>query len=206
MSEASYFGFVGVPIGTTSNDLERQLSPTGGANQFAPRQAIEFANPMSGFSFVAHLPNTSNGTSLAVFKSNIVDDGAYTISVRGTEPFAGVGTDILEDVFGIVLAGKAKVQLIEAFRYYKQITTPGGQAVVYTEPEVVAMAGVLYSGTPIAGIPESIGAAISAFYALASNDVGLGPSGQTLIPSGASINFTGHSLGGHVAYLLAQPR
>ena len=204
MSEASYFGFVGVPIGTTSNDLERQLSPTGGANQFAPRQAIEFANAMSGFSFVAHLPNTSNGTSLTVFKSNIVGDGAYTVSVRGTEPFAGVGADIFEDVFGIVLAGKAKVQLIEAFRYYKQITTPGGQAVVYTESEVSAMAGVLYSGTPIAGIPESIGAAISAFYAFASNDVGLGPSGQTLIPSGASINFTGHSLGGHVAYLLAQ--
>ena len=207
LSQASYLGFDGIAAGTSGAALSTrvQTSAEGPGNVFAEGQADTFANSSTGFRFVSQLPNTPNGTSVAVFGSNDSNDGAYTISVRGTEPFGQlVPTDLLQDLFGVVLAGKAKVQLIEAFRYYKQVTTPGGQAVVYSNQEVNAISSVLLSGTILTGQLENLAAAIVAFQALSANDKRLGASGQTLVPNGSKVNFTGHSLGGHVAYLLAQ--
>lgn len=48
-------------------------------------------------------------------------------------------------------------------------------------------------------LPDAIAEGIGAITTLLANDKGLGE----FIPAGATVNFTGHSLGGHVAYLLA---
>jgi trimeric autotransporter adhesin len=197
MSQASYLDLTAViPGSATSLQGYLRLKALNEANVFAENQARTFTDPSTGYSFINQLANTTNGTSATVFKSN--KDGSYTIAVRGTEPTAQLGTDLLQDIIGVVAAGKAKVQLIEAFRYYKQLTTAAGQAVTYSDTEVNMMSSVLLSGTPLTGGLESLAAAKSAFAAMTADDQGLG-----LIPAGATINFAGHSLGGHVAYLLA---
>ena len=138
MSQAAYLDFSGLSNSTSATIVQGRLtaSPINAANNFATEQAKNFlgldtVDPTDGYSFISQLPNTTNGTSMAVFKNNDVTNGSYTLAIRGTEPTAQLFTDLLQDIFGVVLAGKAKVQLIEAFRYYKQITTAGGQ-VVYT--------------------------------------------------------------------------
>lgn len=197
MSQASYLDLISV-IPDVANSLQDSLqaSALNDGKFFSAQQAKIFTDSATGYSFINQLPNTTNGTSATVFKSNV--DGSYTLAVRGTEPGAQLGTDLLEDAIGVVSAGKAKVQLIEAFRYYKQLTTPAGQAVSYSNTEVHAIAQVLMSGTALTGSLENLAAAKSAFAAMIADDKGLGQ-----IPAGATINFAGHSLGGHVAYLLA---
>lgn len=207
MSQSAYLDLRPVLQGASSF-LSKLTVPDGfsDANRLSIAQASQFARVPDGVSLIAHQPNTANGTSLTIFKSNEATNSSYTIAVRGTEPTGQLLADLRQDLFGVVLAGKAKVQLIEAFRYYKRATTPGGSLVTYSDQEKAAMARVLMSGTiwaPASAV-ETIGAAISIFNALSANDLGLGPGGQTLIPAGATVNFTGHSLGGHVAYLLAQ--
>jgi Ca2+-binding RTX toxin-like protein len=197
MSQAAYLDLVGIAANDTGALIAAlQSSPLNNQNKFVEQQAKAFTNVTNGYSFINQLPNTVNGTSATLFKSNA--DGSYTIAVRGTEPDAQFITDLLQDAIGVVLAGKAKVQLIEAYRYYKQLTTAVGQAVTYGETEVSMLSAVLMSGTPLTGGLENLAAAKSTFAVLTANDKGLG-----LVPSGATINFAGHSLGGHVAYLLA---
>lgn len=207
LAQAAYLNFVPVLEGAVP--YVRKLTINDGVaddKRFATAQADSVTDPTNGFGLLHQLPNTSNGTSATIFKSNNAFDGSYTIAVRGTEPGSQGFSDLFQDALGVVLAGKAKVQLIEAFRYYKRATTPGGQAVVYNSQEIAAMGRVLFSGTVLAPASalENIAAAITYFRTLSANDLGLGASGETLIPPGARINFTGHSLGGHVAYLLAQ--
>ena len=165
MSQASYLDLTAVVPGSI-NSLVGYLKQSSLNNdkKFAALQADTFTDPTAGYGFISQLPNTTNGTSLTVFKSNA--DGSYTIAVRGTEPGQQLLTDILQDVVGVVLAGKAKVQLIEAFRYYKQLTTLAGQPVTYSTAEVNAMSNILLSGTVLAGGLENIAAAISAFMSL----------------------------------------
>ncbi|MHB1429787.1 MAG: alpha/beta hydrolase family protein [Rhodocyclaceae bacterium] len=197
MSQASYLDLTAVVQGNADSLRDGlQTKSINDDNIFSQQQADIFIDSTTGYSFINQLPNTVNGTSATVFRSNA--DGSYTIAVRGTEPDAQLFTDLLQDAIGVVLAGKAKVQLIEAFRYYKQLTTATGQAVTYSETEVSILSAVLLSGTPLTGALENLAAAESAFAVLTANDKGLG-----LVPSGATINFAGHSLGGHVAYLLA---
>jgi Ca2+-binding RTX toxin-like protein len=160
-----------------------------------------------GFSFVSYTTNDSTGFSATVFKSNA--EQSYTIAVRGTEPTLGQALQdlIWADGGGVVLEVKAFDQLVQAFRYYKQITTIAGQPVQYTADELDmlgrAEAGALLGpgrGFLSGFLPSEITTAIGQVTALVLNDKGLGK----LIPDGAVTNFTGHSLGGHVAYLLAE--
>jgi len=202
MSQASYLNLSAVN-NSDVNEFKDALknSSLNPDKKFSATQATLFTNANTGYSLISQLPNTTNGTSATVFKSNA--DGSYTIAVRGTEPGEQLGTDLLQDIIGVVAAGKAKVQVIETFRYYKQLTTPAGQTVVYSTAEINALSALLLSGTTLTGGLENIAAAIAAFTAMTANDKGLGVPGETLIPPGATLNFTGHSLGGHVAYLLA---
>ncbi len=202
MSQAAYLDWTPVVAGVLTFSIKLTTND-GFSNdtRFSVDQAESFTNRDRGHSFISHQPNTSNGTSATVFKSNDPSDASYTIAIRGTE---ALSTDLLEDIFGVVLAGKAKVQLLESFRFYKQLTTPGGNAVVYSDAELAAMAQVLRTGTPITGAVETVAASLVLAGILVANDKGAGDPGQTLIPAGSTINFTGHSLGGHVAYLLAQ--
>lgn len=94
------------------------------------------------------------------------------------------------DAFGVVLNGKAKEQLFDAYRYYKQLIAAQGQVVSYTTKELTAMA-LLTTGTANPML-------LTGDHYL-GNDIGLGK-----IPANTTVNFTGHSLGGHVAALLAE--
>ncbi|MDR1367358.1 MAG: hypothetical protein LBJ76_01390 [Candidatus Accumulibacter sp.] len=198
MSQAAYLDITSVIPGSAdslANYLKRiSINP---GNIFAEKQADHFTDASTGFSFIDQLPNTAYGTSITVFESNA--DGSYTLAVRGTEPSAQWGADLLHDIIGVFGAGKAKAQVFEAFRYYKRLTTAEGQSVVYTEAEIDAMAHLLQSDPSLAGSFGNLAAAATCFMTLTADDEGLG-----LIPDGSVINFAGHSLGGHVAYLLAQ--
>ena len=137
------------------------------------------------YSFISHQENTYSGMSSTIFQSK--EDNSYTFAMRGTEPSAQGGTDVFEDIKGIIASGKAKAQLADAFHYYKRLTTDKGEKVVYTEAEKEMMDKL---GTQAAGV---------SFQNMHRDDTGLGE-----IEAGATINFTGHSLGGHLAYLLAE--
>ena len=210
MSQASYLDFSGL----AQNDLrifEDKLKGTSlnAGKIFATEQVATFtgsatpSNPTDGFSFVSTHPNDPTGFSATVFKCNA--DNSYTIAVRGTEPS---GLQILADLVwadgvGVVLAGKAFDQLVQAFRYYKQITTIAGNDVQYTAAELDmlgrAEAGALLGpgrGFLSSFLPGEITTAIGQVTALVANDKGLGK----LIPDGAVINFTAdgdfvHTLG-----------
>ena len=207
LSQASYLDFTGVPAGTNGSNLKTLLTnnPLSLANKFAEKQADIFTDAATGYSFQHHQPNISgNGFSATVFKSNA--DSSYTIAVRGTEPgLSGVGVDDLlrADLLGVVLSGKAREQALEAYRYYRRLESPAGQ-VVYSMREVetlVCLKFSKYEGKSLTELRAQAGFATDVvnMYATLATDTGLG-----ILPAGAAINFTGHSLGGHVAVLLAE--
>ena len=210
LSQAAYRDLSGMPVNAAPEVLEQALknadSTIGIKNIFTNIQAQYLTGSATatdltdGFSFIDHHPNDWVGFSATVFQSNA--DGSYTVAVRGTEPSGlQIPLDLLSaDGLGVVLAGKAREQEIAAYRYYKQLTTVPGQAVVYSVQEKLMLAG-LYAGS---FNPLMTAAGYVAITALVMGDLGLGSGPTPLIPAGAKINFTGHSLGGHVATLLAQ--
>ena len=157
---------------------------------FAKDQAEIFTE---NYSFVSHQANTDDGMSSTVFQNK--EDGSYTFAMRGTE---FPSNDLLEDIAGIVASGKAKAQLVDAFHYYKRLTTAEDEKVTYTEAENKMMMKLLTDN--VWSVPlYSAEAAKNYIDNTLSQDTGLGE-----IEKGATINFTGHSLGGHLAYSLAE--
>lgn len=188
------------------------------------------SDPTDGFSFVSHAPNYQDtGFSATVFKSNV--DNSYTIAVRGTESEFSLSGDLFRaDALGVVLQGTALEQLFVGYRYYKQLTATGSTA-SYSQQELTAMASLLVTAhdknlvnaflplllTPlfemaaIAAVvsnwalemtfSERVQSMVTALQPVLGNDPSIGVG---TIPAGATINFTGHSLGGHVAALLAE--
>ena len=163
MSQASYLDFESLLLASSGNITGSILAnrlkgaqPINPDKIFAEQQATEIADDATGQSLVAQLPNTIGGTSFTVFKSNDSRDGSYTIAVRGTETSPLI-PDLLEDAIGVVLAGKAKLQLIESFRYYKQLTTTAGHPVVYSNQEKSAILNVLVSRSRGPGIYDTVG-------------------------------------------------
>jgi hypothetical protein len=186
MSQASYLDLQQVTPGSLATRLQNDDFYPGSI--FAEGQATTFTNATTGYSLANHQPDEASGFSATLFQGNA---GGYTIAVRGTDP----RNQILEDVFnadalGVVLSGAAKQQVFDAYRYYKQLTAAQGVPVFYTTQELTAMASL------VTGKPNP--ALLAGSYYLGS-DVGLGA-----VPAGATVNFTGHSLGGHVAALLAE--
>lgn len=216
MSQAAYLDFSSV-IPNNSNALEINLRTDIFApdKKFAQKQAQEFSDSQAGFSFLAHSPGTNGndtyGFSATVFRSNA--DGAYIIAVRGTEPDAQYRLDLWQaDALGVVLSGKAIYQLISAYRYYKELTTSAGGTVFYSQAERTEIANLYtyelilpFVPLPsVAGlinvvIPQSVKDTVAQLMLGLDSDTGLGK-----IPAGSAVNFTGHSLGGHVATLLAE--
>ena len=215
MSQASYRNFVGL-LPNNAADLKAKLAATNGfsdSNKLATAQAEIFTDAATGFSFQNHKANDSEGFSATVFKSN--ENGEITIAVRGTEANSPIDL-IIADGLGVVLAGKALGQAISAYRYYKSLTTAENAAVVYSDAEK-SMLQKLYTRWLLASnlgigllpnvfldaipeiLPQSILDAVTLFLTTGlATDQGLG-----VISPTDKVNFTGHSLGGHVATLLA---
>jgi hypothetical protein len=111
----------------------RLTDPANNAN-FTATQADAF---VARYQLVHQQPNVlGNGFSAAVFRDRINDK--HVIAIRGTE-IASLGQVIVDfvaaDGLGIGGAGFANSQAVELFRYYKRLTTAGGQAVQYTAQE-----------------------------------------------------------------------
>jgi len=160
-------------------------------------QAATFADTQAGYALRHNLPGEffSSGFSAAVFESN-ERPGEFTIAIRGTEPVAGLINDLLVgDGLGVALSGRAREQAIAAFRYYKQLTTGKDDPVHYSSSELLMLAA-LRTGSPV-GVRTT--AAYLQLLVQVAGEKGLG-----IIPAGAAVNLSGHSLGGHVAVLLSE--
>ena len=106
MSQASYLDLSAVTPGS-ANSLVGSLKQNSLNDDkvFADKQAATFVDPATGYSLFSQLPNTTNGTSLTVFKSN--EDNTYTIAVRGTEEWT---VDFAEDALGVVGAPRVRTR------------------------------------------------------------------------------------------------
>jgi Ca2+-binding RTX toxin-like protein len=127
----------------------------------------------------------SSGFSGTLFHNTQTNE--YVFANRGT---AGP-QDLFVDGWGITILGLASSQVIDMYRYYKQLITPEGQNVVYTNDELERLyeIGKYYA-------PLDYGS-IAQIYSLTSQDIGLGK-----ISASQSFAVTGHSLGGHLSLWL----
>src|SRR3990172_8194587 len=180
----------------------RKLALIGNrTGDFAPMEADRFLGvlpePISstpqGFDLRHHQPNDSTGFSASVFFNR--SNNRYVLGIRGTEDLA----DILEDVRRIGVQGFAGDQFVALYRYYRKLTTAPGQPVSYSDSEVALLNSirlrVLVNPAVLSGVFGR-----SRFRAELAADVGISPldgSGASVLPRGAPLTVTGHSLGGH---------
>jgi Ca2+-binding RTX toxin-like protein len=181
-----------------AEDLRAPPRP-GAAAAFEPSQADAFVGiglraGQSTYSMLLHQPNSTSGFSATVFRNS--QTGEVTLAIRGTEyssvqPFTHDAWNA--DILGVGLQGVARQQLADAYRLYKQLITPTGQAVAYTAQELAALRQL--GASYVAVVPELGGERL-----VPPNDVGHGALSDTLVP----LNLTGHSLGGHLAVALGE--
>ncbi|MGZ8271305.1 MAG: calcium-binding protein, partial [Methylophilus sp.] len=123
--------------------------------------------------------------SATLFHNTQTDE--YVFANRGTAD----STDYIADIWGIATLGLASSQVIDMYRYYKQLITPAGQSVNYSsqELEVLYEIGKYYAPLSYSGVAQ--------IYNLISSDQGLGKLSENQI-----FTTTGHSLGGHLSLWL----
>ncbi len=171
---------------------------------FVDQTIVSSPNPIS----------LGSGFSATLFRD--ADGGGAVLSFRGTEfdNIEGAITDVLRaDILGIGANGYANSQIVDMYKYYKQLITPEGVQVAYSLEERAILhllanppgLGSLLSVGGIAALLE-LGAEFvrntadsiqnGSLEIIADNVTGLG-----LIGADEKITVTGHSLGGHLAYL-----
>jgi Ca2+-binding RTX toxin-like protein len=175
----------------TSNQAARFLGEVTDPNVSTP-QGVELRH---------HQSNDPTGFSASVFFDR--STSRYVLSIRGTEDLQ----DIFEDVNRIGLQGFAGDQFVSLYRYYRKLTTPAGQAVSYSDAEISLLQSIR-AGIFVNPANLLFGPARTAILRkeLAA-DTGISPlagSGLSVIPQGAPLIVTGHSLGGHLALLFGR--
>lgn len=140
-------------------------------------------------------PSGFQGT---VFKNKA--SGVYTIAFAGTDITSDV--DIINDYL-ISSEGMAIHQFIDAYNYYQQVTHTSGAIIsqisgpLLTKPaegNFVAQTSTIHQSNGVTATQE--------VYYLLEEVVNTGADAGK-IPAGATIEFTGHSLGGHLAGLMS---
>lgn len=202
ISQAAY-GRLAPSMYGNSGALASQLatrSDDGGAN-FTDKEAKLFT---ARFELLYQSLDTSdsNGFSAAVFRDK--SSGKIVVSFRGTQPTEVV--DLLTDL-RIGLDGYASTQTIPLYRYLKQLTTPAGQPVSYTQAELERLNAVWLdqADTPLALVLRAADWSALRDRILADTGIDAGQGGSPLITAGVTpVSFTGHSLGGHLAMLASR--
>src|SRR3954462_9585017 len=85
-----------------------------------------------GVKLLSHTPNWLTGFSASVFEDTAT--GTPILAVRGSEGLA----DFVQDA-KLSLLGFANDQAVSLYRYYRQLTTPGGESVQYTPDEITLL-------------------------------------------------------------------
>lgn len=144
----------------------------------------------------------NGGFSATVFRDKS-DPNRLILSFRGTEFNGDIGRDLLITDLRIGLDGYASPQAVPMYRYIKQLQTPPGQPVQYSEEEIRNLfylnAGIVVDLTNAVQINKFVD-----FRARLLADTGIDAGqgdGKALFDAGKEIDLTGHSLGGHLAML-----
>jgi hypothetical protein len=212
-STATYTRFSSLSIGTSDAaraqmfaDLQNSALNGG----FASEQAKAFADQ---YRLLDRLPNVPyNGFSAAVFQDK---NGQKVLALRGTEVELGgqLLTDLLNtDGLSIGGNGFANNQAVEMVRYYRRLTTVGGQPVTYTNDQawqLFAMKNslVVPAAAAMPVLVPVLAASFAAFKAELQADTGIvvaGKPGESVLSVSDKLDVTGHSLGGHLALLFAR--
>ena len=191
LAQASYIAFNDAARSDRAAMAAQLNGPKEGESSgtvFALTQARAFtgAAPVPGYPTYAYLARqslTPSGLAATIFRRET--DGAAILSVRGLEPISNP-IDLVSAA-GIAVGSQAKQQIADAYRFFKQVTTPQGLAVTYTQAELAVL--VQFNAT----------------FVTATLGGWAGPSDSGLQLSqdaGRPLYLTGLSLGGHVAEAL----
>ncbi|PPC94065.1 MAG: hypothetical protein CTY33_05680 [Methylotenera sp.] len=200
------------------NSYEVGLTASGEAHGvgMTPVQKNAF---MARYLLVDQHANDITGFAATLFTDRL-DSNKKVLALRGTEFTEGLDqilTDAaIADALGIAGAGFANFQAIQLYRYVKELTTVGGEAVQYSDDDIAKIAMMFFAkqielATVILpqGTAHDIAvwasqqAGFSSLFTDLANDKGIG-TGAALIQPGEKVDVTGHSLGGHLALLFAR--
>jgi Ca2+-binding RTX toxin-like protein len=175
----------------TIGDLKSSLTnPNSGAG-FTDKEAETFVDR---YVFINQQKNTDTGFSAAVFQDKTT--GKLILAIRGTEFLSQDLT--AADLIDIGMVGFAHRQAVDLYRYWRQLTTPGGQAVNYSNEEIENLTN-MYAGDISVGAAHD--AAVRNMRNKISGDTGIL---SNKIPSYMQLDVTGHSLGGNLAYVFSR--
>jgi Ca2+-binding RTX toxin-like protein len=180
-----------------------------GTGDFATKEAERFLGALidpnqptpQGIDLLHHQPNDATGFSASLFFDQSLN--RYVLSIRGTEQILADGS---EDLTGIGIQGFAADQFVSLYRYYRKLTTAPGQPVAYSDSEISLLNSIQLG---LRGKLDVLLGALSKsrLSAELARDVGETPldgSGASVLPQGAPLIVTGHSLGGHLALLFGR--
>lgn len=182
-----------------------EAAPSEALRDKANMTETQASNFLDGYEVIHHQPNDLSGFSATVFKEKAT--GKIFFAIRGTEIPAGLVSDlVVSDIFQIGPEGYAKSQATSLYRYWKKLTTAGGESVAYSESEVMQLYAVSKGLTDLASIDFGIIDYLDFRNSLLEDKgvhVGQGE-GAPLISPEEKVNVAGHSLGGHLAMLFAR--
>ena len=185
-SELSFAAYSSLYSGMSKNDYIEALKDIN--KGMSQSQAEQFVD---NWAVIDQQPNTQNGFSATVFErldESGIGTGEFTLAIRGTEASLIDWDDTsLDDIGGNGIAIK---QAIDLFNYYQRLTATSSNVIQYeyheevitTQPYTVIPAYITSTSVPVSPFRTS----------------GIGAL------AGKQLSVAGHSLGGHLAMIMAR--